>query len=277
MKQRVKPAEIIIVDDCSSDNTFGIIKEYFGDVPNLRILMNSSNSGQSYSRNIAASHCSADVIIIFDDDDTSSPFRAEKHLEMHEGGSDISFVSSTKKYSDSYEIDCINDNRTLIKLEPNSLFKRLILGQHSHGIENTWVPASTSSFRREYFLEIGGYDIEMRRLEDADIVIKAALVGCVASWSSQILVTRKSTLSPNKGGVIEVDFEKRVLLKYQGLLTKIELSRALTLIEIRNAYFSKRYFRLFWLVCRHPSFLIGPHSRIVAFAKRLTHERRQKN
>jgi glycosyltransferase involved in cell wall biosynthesis len=274
--QRINPSEIIIVDDCSTDNTLEKLQELYGHVPNLKILNNPINSGQSYSRNRAAKECSADIIIIFDDDDISSPDRAKTHLELHQRGTNISFVSSTKNYTDAYEIECINTESVLVKLEPASLLRKLILGQPSPEMQNTWIPASTSAFDREYFLRIGGYDIDMRRLEDAEIVIRAAMAGCTASWSSEIQVTRTSTYSPVKGGVIEMEFEKRLLLKYQSLLHRAEFKRALTLIEIRSAYFSQNYKRLITLVCRHPSFLVGPHSRIVAFSKRIIHDRRQK-
>lgn len=276
LAQSIIPAEIIIVDDCSSDSTLKILESNFSDIPNLRIIVNSVNSGQSYSRNNAARLSSADVIIIFDDDDTSLPDRAEVHLQLYEVGSNISFVSSIKEYSDSYLVNCENEERIFVRLEPVTLLKRLLLGQQSNSLGNTWIPASTSAFDRKYFLEIGGYDVQMRRLEDAEIVIRAAKNGCICSWSSKVLVSRKSTYSAVKGGSIEMDFEKLLLMKYQDLLSKSESSRALHLIDIRRAYFSKNLLRLVRLTCLHPSLLFGPQGRFFAFAKRLLHDRRQR-
>ena len=276
LAQTITPAEIIVVDDCSSDSTRKIIEQKFSHVPNLKIFVNQVNSGQSYSRNRAAMLSSSDLIIIFDDDDISLSARAKVHLEMHQSGADISFVSSTKEYSDSYQVSCENEDRMLIQLEPISLLKRLAFGQQNDALGRTWIPASTSAFGREFFCAMDGYDVQMRRLEDAEVVIRAAKNGGVSSWSSRVLVTRKSTHSKDKGGVIEMEFEKLLVVKFQDLLSKSEFSRALNLIDIRQAYFSRDLLLLVRLTCLHPSLLFGPQGRFFAFLKRLLHDRRQR-
>ncbi len=277
LTQSILPAEIIIVDDCSSDATLKILESKFSRIPNIRVIVNEVNSGQSYSRNVAASLSSSDVIVIFDDDDISLPDRAKVHLQLHQGGSDFSFVSSKREYSEEYQIICENNDRVLIKLEPANQLKRLVFGLQSDGLGKVWIPASTSAFDRKYFLALGGYDVQMRRLEDAEIVIRAATYGCICSWSSSILVKRKVTHSNVKGGTIEMDFEKLLLLKHQDLLSKSELKRALALISIRRAYFSKDLHLMVKLTLLHPGLLFGRQSRLIAFTRRLLHDRRQRN
>ena len=276
LAQSILPAEIIIVDDCSSDATLKILESEFGRLPNIRIIVNQVNSGQSYSRNAAANLASADVIIIFDDDDVSLPDRAKVHLQLHQDGSNISYVSSIKEYSEMYQVSCNNEDRMLVRLEPTTLFKRLVFGRQSDVLGKIWIPASTSAIDRKYFLAIGGYDVQMRRLEDAELVIRAAMKGCISSWSSKVLVNRKSTHSDIKGGAIEMDFEKLLLMKYQDLLTKSEFKRALSLINVRRAYFSKDFLLLFRLTFLHPSLLFGGQGRFFAFTKRIMHDRRQR-
>jgi len=276
LAQSILPAEIIIVDDCSSDATLKILESEFGRLPNIRIIVNQVNSGQSYSRNAAANLASADVIIIFDDDDVSLPDRAKVHLQLHQDGSNISYVSSIKEYSEMYQVSCNNEDRMLVRLEPTTLFKRLVFGRQSDVLGKIWIPASTSAIDRKYFLAIGGYDVQMRRLEDAELVIRAAMKGCISSWSSKVLVNRKSTHSDIKGGAIEMDFEKLLLMKYQDLLTKSEFKRALSLINVRRAYFSKDFLLLFRLTFLHPSLLFGGQGRFFAFTKRILHDRRQR-
>ena len=273
--QSIKPTEIIIVDDCSSDTTLEILKSTFGHVPNLKIIVNPVNSGQSYSRNIAARQSTSDVIIVFDDDDISSPDRANEHLQMHECGSDVSYVSSIKEYSNSYKVSAVNENRMLVRLEPKALLERLVLGRQSNSLGKTWIPASTSAFDRGYFLSIGGYDVQMRRLEDAEIIIRAAKASCVGSWSPKILVTRMSTQSEEKGGAIETNFEKSILVRYQNLLSKSDLKLALNLIDIRCAYFSKNLLSLVKLTLLNPSLLFGLQGRFFAFIKRIVHDIRR--
>ena len=277
LAQSISAAEIVIIDDASQDATVKILHSSFKHVSNLIIIVNEKNSGQSFSRNIAAQISTSELLIFFDDDDISHPQRAKEHLEMLKAGSDISYVSSVKKYSNSYEVVCKNEDFRVAKVDATALIQLLVLGEQSNGIGKVWIPASTSAIRRSFFLSIGGYDIKMRRLEDADIAVKAAQRGCSASWSPRILVTRTSTYSSNKGGTIEMDFEKRLVLKYQDLLTKSRVKRALKLIEIRRAYFSKHYIQLILRSCTSPTLLFGSGGKLLPFLKRTIHDRRQQN
>lgn len=275
LSQSISPNEIIIVDDASSDTTVKILNEIASENPRLRVFENKSNSGQSYSRNLAGSSSNSDLLIFFDDDDVSHSMRAEEHLQMYKNGSDFSFVSSVKRYQNMYEIVCENSECRALKLDPSEMLRRLVLGKQSYNRENLWIPASTSAIDRAFFLSIGGYDVDMRRLEDAEIVIRAALMGCTASWSSKILVLRNSTTSIAKGGTVEMDHEKCILLKYQDLLSKAEIRRALKLIEIRRAYFSRNYRRLLLLSAVAPNLILGPNGRIFSFFRRVLHDRRR--
>jgi hypothetical protein len=74
-----------------------------------------------------------------------------------------------------------------------------------------------------------------------------------------------------------MDFEKLLLLKHQDLLSKSELKRALALISIRRAYFSKDLHLMVKLTLLHPGLLFGRQSRLIAFTRRLLHDRRQRN
>ncbi len=276
LAQTIKPSEIFIIDDCSTDSTLEILESEFSHIANLRIIVNAVNSGQSYSRNVAARLSSSDLLIFFDDDDISLSDRAREHIQFYEDGANVSFVSTVKIYSNQYQVSCENEERILVKLEPISMLKRLVFGQQSNELGMTWIPASTSAIDRGFFLALDGYDEHMRRLEDAEVMIRAAKIGCISSWSSKVLVTRSSTHSADKGGVIEADFEKLLLFKHQDLLSKSEFRRALNLINVRRAYFSNDLLLMVILTCSHPSLLFGPHGRFFAFLKRLLHDRRQR-
>ena len=276
LDQSVPAREIIIIDDCSTDGTVQILEDTFSQIANLKIITNKDNSGQSYSRNFAAQLSSSNLLIFFDDDDISHAERAFEHLQMFESGADFSFVSSIKRYSNLYEVLCQNEDRKVTKLDALALLRRLALGQATKTVGEVWIPASTSAIDRSFFLSIGGYDSEMRRLEDAEIVVRAAQIGCYGAWSSKVLVDRASTHSAMKGGAIEMDYEKKFVLKFQNELSKAELRRALKLIEIRRAYFSKRVSRLIFLSFTSPALLVGRQGKLSVFLKRLIHDKRQK-
>ena len=63
-----KDFEIIIVDDCSNDNTFDNLKNEFSDEKSIRILKNNINRGKGYSIRNGIKHSDGNYIIYMDAD-----------------------------------------------------------------------------------------------------------------------------------------------------------------------------------------------------------------
>ena len=64
-KQTYKDYEIIIIDDCSTDNTYKVIEKY----SNIKIIRNEKNIKAGGSRNEGIDHANGDYIIFLDADD----------------------------------------------------------------------------------------------------------------------------------------------------------------------------------------------------------------
>lgn len=73
--------ELIIVDDCSTDNTDEIIKPYLTD-SRIRYLKNEKNSGAAVSRNYALREAKGKWIAFLDSDDLWQPEKLEKQIEF---------------------------------------------------------------------------------------------------------------------------------------------------------------------------------------------------
>ena len=73
--------ELIIVDDCSTDNTDEIIKPYLTD-SRIRYLKNEKNSGAAVSRNSALREAKGKWIAFLDSDDLWQPEKLEKQIEF---------------------------------------------------------------------------------------------------------------------------------------------------------------------------------------------------
>lgn len=83
--------ELIIVDDCSTDNSVEVIESY-GD-PRIRLLRNEKNSGAAVSRNYALREARGRWIAFLDSDDTWAPEKLEKQLAfMKENGYAFTFT-----------------------------------------------------------------------------------------------------------------------------------------------------------------------------------------
>lgn len=66
LNQTYKNFEIIVIDDCSTDNTLNILKTYNNYI---KIFSTAKNSRQGVARNIGLDNCSGDYILFVDSDD----------------------------------------------------------------------------------------------------------------------------------------------------------------------------------------------------------------
>jgi len=73
--------ELIIVDDCSTDNTDEIIKPYLED-SRIKYLKNEKNSGAAVSRNYALREAKGKWIAFLDSDDIWYPEKLEKQIDF---------------------------------------------------------------------------------------------------------------------------------------------------------------------------------------------------
>ena len=73
-QQTFRDFDVILVDDCSKDDTVDVIKK-FADRSNLQIqlLRNEVNSGPGASRNRAIAHSDAEFLCFCDSDDWYEP------------------------------------------------------------------------------------------------------------------------------------------------------------------------------------------------------------
>lgn len=74
--------EMIIVDDCSTDNSVEIIKEFAATDSRIKFIQNEKNSGAAVSRNRALQVAKGKWIAFLDSDDLWSPNKLERQLEF---------------------------------------------------------------------------------------------------------------------------------------------------------------------------------------------------
>ena len=89
VNQSLEDIQVIVVDDCSTDNTLGIIKAYGEVFPNIiKIICNDKNYGQGYSRNVGMKHADGNYIGFVDSDDYVHPKMFE---DMYNGAEQNDF------------------------------------------------------------------------------------------------------------------------------------------------------------------------------------------
>ena len=85
--------ELIIVDDCSNDNTDEVVGRYLDD-RRIRYLKNKKNSGAAVSRNLALREAKGKWIAFLDSDDLWKPQKLEKQIAfMVQNGYHFSYTT----------------------------------------------------------------------------------------------------------------------------------------------------------------------------------------
>lgn len=95
LNQSYSNIEFVIVDDCSTDNTYKICEEYAQNDSRIKLLRNEKNSKIEFSLNRALKNCTGKYVIRMDGDDISDKFRIEimkNYLDSHE---DIKLVGTS--------------------------------------------------------------------------------------------------------------------------------------------------------------------------------------
>lgn len=93
LMQTYKNWEMIIVDDCSTDDSIQIAMFYAQKDKRIKILCNETNSGAAISRNRAIEIANGEFIAFLDSDDLWMPNKLEKQLSfMRKNNCDFSFT-----------------------------------------------------------------------------------------------------------------------------------------------------------------------------------------
>lgn len=94
--------ELLIIDDCSSDNTLCIIKKFSNLDKRIKIYKNCSNKGVAYSRNVGIKNSLGKYIAFLDADDVWMPQKMQKQVDIL--STEIQFC-----FSASYFINEVSD------------------------------------------------------------------------------------------------------------------------------------------------------------------------
>ncbi|QQD23722.1 glycosyltransferase [Venatoribacter cucullus] len=80
LAQTVTDWEMIIVDDCSSDNSVDVIQSFVDQDPRIKLIQLAENSGAAVARNTAIEAAKGRYIAFLDSDDTWLPNKLEKQV-----------------------------------------------------------------------------------------------------------------------------------------------------------------------------------------------------
>lgn len=145
LEQEYSVTEIIVIDDCSTDNSQEIIQQYKNKYDNIIFIKNSKNKGVSYSRNKGIEISKSEYIMFCDSDDWYEKDATKKMMECVEKnqadfvftGNYITYSNGKKieiKYNEIFSEETINKEKCIAYLPITSsakLIKKSILIKHN--------------------------------------------------------------------------------------------------------------------------------------------------
>jgi glycosyltransferase involved in cell wall biosynthesis len=161
LNQTFREFEVIIVDDCSTDNTIDVLKSYLVN-PKIKFLQLEVNKGANYCRNRGAELGKGLYLLFLDADDVLS-------------------------------LDCLTRRIQIIEKYPEADFIVFSMGTFYKRIgdsENVWIPKKEKAIERflshelpwaicqplwkkESFIKLGGFDETFSRLQDVELHTRA--------------------------------------------------------------------------------------------------------
>ncbi|KAE9634984.1 glycosyltransferase [Defluviitalea raffinosedens] len=162
--QTYKNIEIIIVDDCSTDNTFEILKRLKDQDNRIKLFRNEKNMRICYTLNKALNYSTGNYIARMDGDDISLPDRLEKQINFLRTHPEYSLVGTS-----TIGIDKNGNERGRTRYIGNFKFLKLI-SLVSSPVPHIWVA------KREIYDHLGGYR-EMPYVEDYDFLLRMITSG----------------------------------------------------------------------------------------------------
>lgn len=153
--------ELIIVDDCSNDNT----KEIIGIFCDRRIvyIKHACKRGANAARNTGIKAAKGKYVAFLDDDDEWCPTKLSKQVKKANESSDNIGVI----YTGFIKIDNQTVRRIVLPLYKGNIFDKLLTGNYV----NT---TSTVLVKRGVFDKVGLFDEELLSLQDWDMWLRIA-------------------------------------------------------------------------------------------------------
>lgn len=165
-------AEIIVVDDGSSDGTAETVRQFGDQVKYFK----QQNAGVCAARNKGVEISTGELIAFLDADDTWLPEKVEKQVAKFEEDTDIGLVHCGMREFDGETGETI---RMHLEGKEGWVANKLVLFEDAI----VYVNGSMWMVRRDVFNDVGGFDTRLKNGEDWEFCLRVAMkykVGFVA-------------------------------------------------------------------------------------------------
>lgn len=164
LAQTVPPAQVIVVNDGSTDDTETVLQPYRDRI----LYLAKENGGKSTALNLALRHATGDFVWVFDDDDVAFPNALALHLEAFAAKPSAGFSFSPYFYGHIDSVGRLTPQRLRSVPDPaeGDVFLSLIT-------QNFTVSQSVL-VRRSAYEAVGPYNEAFHRSQDFDMSLRLA-------------------------------------------------------------------------------------------------------
>lgn len=181
LSQDMSEFELIIIDDCSTDNSASIIRQYAEKDSRINPVFHEINIGLARTLNEGLNLAKSDLVARMDQDDESLPQRLRiqldymlRHPEFAVVGSYVYHMGAKQEFDRLVELPSDSEQIKQTLLQYNCMYHPSVM------------------MRRNKILEIGGYQAEFKNAEDYDLWLRVSKLYPLANISEPLLRYRFS-------------------------------------------------------------------------------------
>src|SRR3954452_15587273 len=194
LAQTVPDWRMLIVDDCSKDDTRAILRGY--DDPRIEVLELETNRGQTGALNLALERIETPWIARLDQDDEAAPRRLERQLAYVDAHPDVVAVGSWADLIDS-------EGRTIGAFrppaDPDAVLADLVERPDANPLAH---PATT--FRADVARAVGGYPAGVVIAQAYGRWVKRGARGALANAPEPLTRIREHATQASRGSMVVI-------------------------------------------------------------------------
>ncbi len=224
-RQTHPPAETVLVDNASADNSLKLVA---ADFPWVQALPQTSNLGFARAANLAAARCRAAFIVFLNTDLEAEERWLEELVDRARADDQIAAVAPKMRLAGRPQLlNGVGGGMNMLGYTWDRGMLEEDRGQYDESSPVLFAPAAASLFRRDVFLELGGFDERFFMYhEDVDFGWRCWLAGYC------IVTEPKAVVYHHFGGSTRVH---RTLLWREVLGERNNIRSLLKNYEVRNA------------------------------------------
>ncbi|WP_372460430.1 glycosyltransferase family 2 protein [Actinomycetospora soli] len=189
LQGELQDIELLVVDDCSSDDTAQLVSDLAARDARVILIKNAQNLGRAASRNKAILHARSEYVAVADSDDISLPSRLLEQVTLMEASPELVLLGSQVADFGSWGGPAQTLKYPTSDRDIRTRFER---GHNA-------VPHQACIMRREKLAEVGLYEPALLRCQDLELFRRLLTCGRVENSESVLVHYRTENRTPGLG------------------------------------------------------------------------------